>query len=271
MMKSRGGAGTGGANGGQGPNERPPHPATMAQPKVPHPAMVAQGKGRPPHPATVAQPKVPHPAMVVQRKGLPPHPANGAVVQRMEKTTTFRAVRTTLDVGVGLVTQGTILYTDGLAGCVALALVSRKAAYLVHIFNRRDVEKVDTLLVKATNKALSNFEKYTGERPQMAVLVDASEELGSWAKLTVKRALLEQGLEDEDEIITVTGEGSIFAIEVGSTSFISSTAGSKSLFQNEKITNEEVLDYGLLEKDSNLYTSIGGLKGWIDVWDIPRY
>jgi hypothetical protein len=89
------------------PSERPPHPATVVQPKEaigapaarpPHPATVVQPKavigapaGRSPHPATVAQPRPaiggpaarpPHPAMVVQPKpafgapaARPPHPA----------------------------------------------------------------------------------------------------------------------------------------------------------------------------------------------------
>ncbi|XYI02611.1 hypothetical protein ACMHYB_23800 [Sorangium sp. So ce1128] len=92
------------------PISRPPHPATVAQPKAPfgapaarppHPATVAQPKvpfgapaARPPHPATVAQPKVPvgapaarppHPATVAQPKvpigthaARPPHPATVA-------------------------------------------------------------------------------------------------------------------------------------------------------------------------------------------------
>jgi hypothetical protein len=62
----------------------PPHPATVAQPKAPHPATAGSrfaGVGaRPPHPATVAQPKPaftgvgarpPHPATVAQPKPRP--------------------------------------------------------------------------------------------------------------------------------------------------------------------------------------------------------
>ncbi|WP_437644089.1 Mov34/MPN/PAD-1 family protein [Sorangium sp. So ce362] len=54
-----------------GPRERPPHPATVAQPK-PAPSGATT---RPPHPSTAVQPKAPHPATVVQGKGLPPHRA----------------------------------------------------------------------------------------------------------------------------------------------------------------------------------------------------
>ncbi|WP_437600075.1 hypothetical protein WMF28_00770 [Sorangium sp. So ce590] len=60
----------------QAPNKRPPHPATVAQPKAPHLAS-APGKGRPPHPATVAQPKAPRLASA-PGKGRPPHPATVA-------------------------------------------------------------------------------------------------------------------------------------------------------------------------------------------------
>lgn len=93
------------SGGTQGPNGRPPHPATVVQSKPsfgaapqkpPHAATVAQPKPsfggpaqRPPHPATVAQPKAtppkvsarerlsPHPA-TVQRKGSPSPPATPA-------------------------------------------------------------------------------------------------------------------------------------------------------------------------------------------------
>src|ERR1700727_1673883 len=67
-----------------GRSARPPHPATVVQPKP------AFGKpaARPPHPATVVQPKPafakptarpPHPATVVQRKA-----DAGDVLQRMQ-------------------------------------------------------------------------------------------------------------------------------------------------------------------------------------------
>jgi hypothetical protein len=47
-----------GTKGGQGANRRPPHPATVVQPRPAFGSMPA----RPPHPATVAQPKAPHAA-----------------------------------------------------------------------------------------------------------------------------------------------------------------------------------------------------------------
>ncbi len=60
---------------------RPPHPATVVQPKAPHPATV-QGKARPPHPATVVQPKRampgPHAATVARPQG-------GRVAQRSKE------------------------------------------------------------------------------------------------------------------------------------------------------------------------------------------
>src|SRR4051812_31688948 len=59
----------------RGEGERPPHRATVAQPKAPPPATVVQPKAR--HPATVAQPKAPHPA-TARGTGLPPHPATVA-------------------------------------------------------------------------------------------------------------------------------------------------------------------------------------------------
>lgn len=59
--------------GREGPNRPPPHPATVAQPKLAF-GGVAQ---RPPHPATVAQPK---PAFRVAKR--PPHPAAVAQPKR---------------------------------------------------------------------------------------------------------------------------------------------------------------------------------------------
>lgn len=81
--------GTRGGSAGQASGGRPPHPATVAQPKAPHPATVAQLKAR--HPATVVQPKAPHPATAAQLKA--PHAATvvqpkarhpATVAQRME-------------------------------------------------------------------------------------------------------------------------------------------------------------------------------------------
>jgi hypothetical protein len=63
------------------PAARPPHAATVVQPKAPHPATVAQSKAQ--HPATVAQPKMPHPATIVPGRGLmPPTPPRQPVPSR---------------------------------------------------------------------------------------------------------------------------------------------------------------------------------------------
>src|SRR6478735_1150164 len=64
-----------GAREGRGANQRPAHPATVVQPKVPHAATV-QRKGLLPHPATTTRPvRPPHPATVAQAKPALTRPA----------------------------------------------------------------------------------------------------------------------------------------------------------------------------------------------------
>ena len=53
---------------------RPPHPATVVQPKAQRPTTNAWGSARPPHPATVVQPKVQRP-ITSAGSARPPHPA----------------------------------------------------------------------------------------------------------------------------------------------------------------------------------------------------
>ncbi len=69
------------ANGGRG-HERPRHPATVVQAKVPYLAQGARGNEPPPHPATVVQPKRPHPAQGTQGDKRTRHPATVAQSKR---------------------------------------------------------------------------------------------------------------------------------------------------------------------------------------------
>lgn len=197
-----------------GINKRPPHPATILQPKglPPHGATVAQAKPLPPHAATVVQRREVHPATLgprspfgvatpVPRIGAPASavqraqaPAEAPIKVAVHGQGIRRRTKADIDKRARYVPQARwdfscnadeVWWTTGMGPCRALGLIGPNGSAFSHL----DLDKDSTPVI------VSRMAKAVGENPRIILCAGSSHDNG------LEKMILECLGKKEDQII----------------------------------------------------------------------